>query len=443
MDERERAYRAVYKIFFGNGLSHEVLRESLDESDRKREKANKAFISRLVNGTTERWLTLTYLIEKQAGRPITKIKPAIRVILAMGIYQAFFMNVPESAAANESVKLAKNHSFGGLAGFVNGVLRNIFRLAASFGQAGENKEKCFEAFLENKLENEEEDKKLSVRFSVPGELAGIMRNELGKEALQKTLEGFFKENSLCLYRLGSKCSEEEFEESLAKDKLSFIKKEETGLEKAYIIKTAVNPTSVECFKRGCCIVQNPSSVKACELLEVRGDEKALDVCAAPGGKAVHLADRLKEGFVTACDVSDKKCLKIEENIKRTGLKNIAARTEDATVFVPEFKEAFDIVIADLPCSGLGVISSKPDIRYKTSADDIKILAGIQKKILENVTKYVKPGGLISFSTCTFTKQENEDNAEYIKSLGFAELIRQRMLPDEDRDGFFVAILKKQ
>ena len=163
----------------------------------------------------------------------------------------------------------------------------------------------------------------------------------------------------------------------------------------------------------------------------------------PGGKAVHLADRLKEGFVTACDVSDKKCLKIEENIKRTGLKNIAARTEDATVFVPEFKEAFDIVIADLPCSGLGVISSKPDIRYKTSADDIKILAGIQKKILENVTKYVKPGGLISFSTCTFTKQENEDNAEYIKSLGFAELIRQRMLPDEDRDGFFVAILKKQ
>ncbi|MBR6274588.1 MAG: 16S rRNA (cytosine(967)-C(5))-methyltransferase RsmB [Lachnospiraceae bacterium] len=432
MNERERAYRALYKIFFENGLCHEVLRETLDEIDKSGEALNKAWLARLVNGTCERWLTFSFLIEKQSGRPVTKIKPQLQVILAMSLYQAFFMKVPESAAANEAVKLAKKHKLSGLSGFVNGVLRNIFRTAAG----------DFENYLGTLLKDEKSGKKLSVKYSVPEELLSVMEKELGKETLTKALSGFFTEKKLCFYRLSEKCSEEEFEDSLKKDGINYSKREEQGLENAYIIETAVSPTSVECFKNGLCIVQNISSVRACELLQVKGDEKAIDVCAAPGGKALHLADRLKNGTVIACDLTAAKTGKIEENIKRCGIKNIKTFAADATINIKEFNEAFDIVTADLPCSGLGVIGSKPDIRYKTSAADIAELAGIQKKILKNVSRYLVPGGMLSFSTCTFTKEENEDNAEYIKSLGFSEQKRLRILPDGEQDGFFVAIFKK-
>lgn len=443
MNEREAAYKALYKIFYENGLSHEVLRETLAEADKAGGEFNKAWLVRLVNGTTERWLTFAYLIEKQSGRPVKKIKPQLTVILSMSLYQAYFMNVPERAAANEAGKLAKKHKLAGLAGFVNGVLRGIFRSVAAKEDASEEERNlAFFKYLDRLLENEEEPQKLSVRYSVPDELLGLMEKELGKDEVKKALEGFLAEKRLCLYRIGKNCSKEEFENSLKMDGISYTTLNKKELGDAYIIETAVNPTAVECFKKGWCIVQNASSACACELLDIKGDEKVIDVCAAPGGKAIHLAGRLESGTVIACDLSDRKCLKIEENIKRTGLKNIKAMACDATVYIKEFREAFDIVIADLPCSGLGVIASKPDIKYKTGIKDVEELSGIQKKILANVTKYLRTGGLLSFSTCTFTGRENEENAEYIKSLGFTELKRRRILPDRVRDGFFVSIFKK-
>ena len=443
MNERERAYRALYKIFFENGLCHEVLRETLDEIDKNGETASKAWISRLVNGTCERWLSLLFLVEKQSGRAAAKIKPQLQVILAMSLYQAYFMNVPESAAANEAVKLAKKHKLNGLSGFVNGVLRNIFRAAAfEAGDFSGNRQELFDKHLEKLLEGEAEVKKLAVRYSLPKELAVIMENELGPDAFVRACRGFMSEKKLCFYRLRKRCTEEDFEVSLKKDGINYSKREEKGLENVYILETAVCPTDVECFKNGWCIVQNVSSVRACEMLPADGSEKAIDVCAAPGGKAIHLADRLKDGTVLACDISEAKTEKILENIRRCKVENIKTKACDASEKNGEFEEAFDIVIADLPCSGLGVIGSKPDIRYKTTGADIKALSKIQREILNNVTGYVIPGGLLSFSTCTFTKAENEDNAEYIKSLGFTELSRLRLLPDEEQDGFFVSIFKK-
>ena len=180
--------------------------------------------------------------------------------------------------------------------------------------------------------------------------------------------------------------------------------------------------------------------------EVKGDEKAIDVCAAPGGKALHLADRLKNGTVIACDLTVAKTGKIEENIKRCGIKNIKTFVADAIVNIKEFNEAFDIVTADLPCSGLGVIGSKPDIRYKTSAADIAELAGIQKKILKNVSRYLVPGGMLSFSTCTFTKEENEDLiAGFLNDNDDFEKIYEKQIKINDdsiADGFYMCFMRK-
>ncbi|MGN0165142.1 MAG: 16S rRNA (cytosine(967)-C(5))-methyltransferase RsmB [Lachnospiraceae bacterium] len=447
MTERELCYDTLYRIHVDGELSHITLKNALDSCDKKYPEINKSFVAGLVNGVNERYLTLMYLIEKQAGRPVGKIKPALRIMLAMGVYQAYYMSVPKSAACNETVKLACKRGFSGLKGFVNGVLRGMFRNIPDV-----------EAFLDSELENLNITEKLSIRYSCPQWLVSHYCNECGEERAEKLLSSSFDRKPLTIYRLRQKISEQQLFETFETDSVEIEKIND--VESGYKILSPCHVASLEAYKKGYIIVQDLSSMLAVELLPEMISGEILDLCAAPGGKTIHCADRFPDCRVTAGDLTENKVELIHETIIRTGINNVNTRVADATVENKDDVEKYDLVIADLPCSGLGVIGRKPDIKYKTKPEDIESLAVLQREILKNAVSYVKPGGFLAYSTCTVAKAENEANADYISELGFepygfedriSDVFKQylkapnrlQLLPDERHDGFYIALFRKK
>lgn len=448
MTERELSYEVLYKIHIGGEFCHTALKQALDECDAKRTAVNKSFVTSLVNGVTEQYLKLLYLISRQAGRPVGKIKPPIRIMLAMGIYQAYYMSVPESAACNETVKLAVKRGFSGLKGFVNGVLRGMFRGISDI-----------DAFLDKELENRSLKEQLSIRYSCPEWLVGHYIEEYGEEEAEKILSSCFDRKPVTVYGLTSAADEKELCAAFEHDGIAIRKIE--GVRSAYEILTPCSISALEAYRKGFIIVQDVSSMLATELLPDIPGGKILDVCAAPGGKTVHCADRYGSAgcTVTARDLTAEKVGKIEEALRRTGLKNVKTEIVDAAVKIEEDTAKYDMVIADLPCSGLGVIGRKADIKYKTRPEDISGLAQVQRNILETVTAYVKRGGYLVYSTCTTAKRENEDNAAYIMRCGFEPVSVEtrlpeackrylktcnsvQLLPDRKHDGFYIALFRK-
>ena len=200
------------------------------------------------------------------------------------------------------------------------------------------------------------------------------------------------------------------------------------------------------FQKGYFHVQDLSCYLACAALQVRPGLTVLDVCAAPGGKSIHIAELLNgTGHVEARDLTEYKVDLLRDNIERSGLTNIEAVCQDATVYDPDKKKSADIVIADLPCSGLGVLGKKPDLRYKMNEKTEADLVELQRKILSVVKDYVKPDGKLLYSTCTIHREENEGNVEwFLKEYPEFELVKDKqMIPGKDAgDGFYIAIIKR-
>ena len=200
------------------------------------------------------------------------------------------------------------------------------------------------------------------------------------------------------------------------------------------------------YYAGLYYIQEPSAMIPAKLLPVEKGDRVLDLCAAPGGKAIHIAELLNgTGHVEARDLTEYKVALIRDNIERSGLTNINAVCQDAAIYDPHKKETADIVIADLPCSGLGVLGKKPDLRYKMNEKTEADLVELQKKILAVVKDYVKPGGKLLYSTCTIHREENEGNVEwFLKEYPEFELVKEKqMIPGRDAgDGFYIAILKR-
>ena len=201
------------------------------------------------------------------------------------------------------------------------------------------------------------------------------------------------------------------------------------------------------FCEGLYQVQDLSSMQVALWSEVKAGDQVLDVCAAPGGKAIHIAELLNgTGHVEARDLTEYKVALIRDNIERSGLTNINAVCQDAAIYDPHKKETADIVIADLPCSGLGILGKKPDLKSKMTVEMAKGLADLQRQILTVVHNYVKPGGKLLYSTCTINREENEDNtAWFVENFPEFEKIREKqMLPGSDMgDGFYIAEFRKQ
>ena len=396
--------------------SHLVLRDVLDKY-RYLSKQERAFLTRLTEGTVERMLTLDYVIDQFSKTKVKKMKPLIRELMRLSVYQIMYMDgVPDAAVCNEAVKLARKRGFSGLSGFVNGVLRSVAR-----------------GWKDVAFQNE------SVRYSVPEWIIDGWNADYGRDVTEKMLEAFMQPAKITVRTNTQKCTPEELKDRLSQEGVTVEAIE--GISYAFALSGFDYLAGLGSFQDGWFYVQDISSMTVAHAADPKKGDYIIDVCAAPGGKSSHLAELLDgSGMVEARDLTEYKVGLIEENILRHDLHNMKAVQQDATLFDEASVEKADILICDLPCSGLGVIGRKSDIRYKMTAEKAHDLAVLQQEMLDTVWKYVKRGGKLIYSTCTIHKEENEDNvAAFLQKHPQFTLVEQRQIfPMEGSDGFFVA-----
>lgn len=420
--ERELALAVLLEIEKGE-KSHLVLRSVL-EKYQYLTKQERAFLTRIVEGTVERRLELDYMINQYSKVKVNKMKPVIRNILRLAVYQMKYMDqVPDAAACNEAVKLAVQKGFGNLRGFVNGVLRNIAR----------NLDKIEYPRSEDTVSY------LSVKYSMPEWIVQMWLRDYGAEKTEEILGGFYIERPTTIRVNENQISREELTEKLRSEGVKVEK--HSFLQSALLISGYDYLGALDSFCQGDFQVQDAASIQVAESAGIKEGDYIIDVCAAPGGKALHAAQILNgTGFVEARDLTEYKVALIQENIWRMGFSNIEAIQQDATVFDEASEEKADIVLADLPCSGLGVLAKKTDLKYKMTAETQKEVADLQRQILGTVHRYVKPGGVLIYSTCTICKSENEENVKwFVENHSDFELEWEKQIfPGRETDGFFIA-----
>lgn len=413
---RELALDMLLAIDRDGQYSHLVLRDVLDKYQYL-SKQERAFLTRLTEGTIERMLTLDYVIDQFSKTKVKKMKPLIRELMRLSVYQIMYMDgVPDSAVCNEAVKLARKRGFSGLSGFVNGVLRSVAR-----------------GWKDVTFQNE------SVRYSVPEWIIDGWNADYGRDVTEKMLEAFMQPAKITVRTNTQKCTPEELKDRLRQEGVTVEAIE--GISYAFALSGFDYLAGLGSFQDGWFYVQDISSMTVAHAADPKKGDYIIDVCAAPGGKSSHLAELLDgSGMVEARDLTEYKVGLIEENILRHDLHNMKAVQQDATLFDEASVEKADILICDLPCSGLGVIGRKSDIRYKMTAEKAHDLAVLQQEMLDTVWKYVKRGGKLIYSTCTIHKEENEDNvAAFLQKHPQFTLVEQRQIfPMEGSDGFFVA-----
>mgnify|MGYP000151114913 CR=1 FL=1 len=394
-------------------------------------KQERSFITRVCEGTLEYRIYIDYVIDSFSKVSVNKMKPQIREILRSAVYQLKFMDsVPDSAVCNEAVKLATKRGFTGLKGFVNGVLRNIARNKDNITYPDRNKD--IEQYL-------------SVKYSMPLWIVKMWHSQLGIDKTEKILAGFKQEKKTYVRCNTAKAPVEEIKRILSQENVSVADVE--GIPYALEIKDYDYIAGLNSFRDGLYQIQDISSMTAGYMTGFKAGDTVIDVCAAPGGKSVNAAISVgTDGKVYSRDVSDYKAGLIEENISRLGLNNIEVQVKDALVMDESMREKADVVIADLPCSGLGVMGRKPDIRYNITEDKLVSLKELQQSILSVVQAYVKQGGIMMYSTCTINSEENEANADWLcKEYGFKKIEYRQILPGKNggTDGFFVAKLRRE
>lgn len=375
ISERELILDILLSVTRDGEYSHIALRGTLDKYQYL-EKKERAFITRVVEGTLERMIELDYIISRFSKVPVNKMKPVIRTIVRSAVYQLEYMDsVPSSAVCNEAVKLAVKRGFVNLKGFVNGLLRNIDRNL-------------------NNIEYPAADdtvKYLSVNYSMPEWIIQQWLAVYSRETVEDMLAELLKKRPTTVRFNEQKISRTELVAKLHSEGVTV--EEHPALPYALLLSGYDHLGALASFREGDYQVQDISSMKVAEVAGVQPGNYIIDVCAAPGGKALHMAEKLAgTGWVEACDLTDYKVGLIEENIIRSGLENIKAVRRDATEYDEGSKEKANIVIADLPCSGLGVIGKKTDLKYKMTPQAQEDLAALQRRILSVVKDYVKKTG---------------------------------------------------
>lgn len=430
MNSREIVLDILLEISGQNEYSNILITAVLNKYDYL-EPREKAFIKHVAEGTLERRIQIDYVLDRYSKVPVRKMKPLIRELLRMSVYQILFMeNVPDAAVCNEAVKLAKKRRFQTLQGYVNGVLRTIVR-------------------EKDKIPYPERDKDIvryfSICYSMPEWLVRHFQKAYGDEKTEKILQGFLERQPVCV-RIDENLEEETRKEILDAWKRDGVKvKSHPALSYAFLLEGTEGISRLYGYQEGFFTVQDVSSMMVVEKAGIQTGNVVLDVCAAPGGKTMHAACKLHgSGRVIACDVTEYKTQKIEENCERLGYENVTVRVQDARVFDETLEEKADIVIADVPCSGLGVIGKKQDIKYRVTEESLQQITELQREIIRNVVRYVKPGGTLMYSTCTINSGENEEMVEWIcEQFGFEKNRMVQLLPGIDEtDGFFYARLRR-
>ena len=457
VNEREIVLAVLLEVTENGQFSHIILRDVLSKYQYL-EKRERAFITRVTEGTLEHMIEIDYILDRFSKVKVKKMKPVIRGILRSAVYQLKYMDsVPDRAVCNEAVKLAVRKGFSGLKGYVNGVLRSVARGLDDVQYPGEKMEE------------------LSVRYSCPKWILDLWGRTYGTEVIEKMLNDFQQEKPVTIRCCLNRISPDRLRERLEAEGITVEK--HPYLPYAFQISGYDYLNDLAAFQEGLFTVQDISSMLVAEIASPEAGAQVIDVCAAPGGKALHTAEKLymaeaqllkdenaqknrTAGHVEARDLTEGKVELIRENIERTGLTNISAVCRDASVPDRDAERRADLVIADLPCSGLGVIGKKPDLKYKASPEGIDSLVRLQQKILSCAQSYVKPGGTLIYSTCTVNPGENIDNVHWFLQQYpefFPGDIRDRICPElresvvekgciqllpgvHKSDGFFIARL---
>lgn len=399
VNEREVVLDMLLSLREGK-LSHTILKDTLD-SYLYLDKSSRGFITRLYEGSIEKRLYLDFIIDGYSKTPVKKMKPIIMLLLEISVYQLFFMDrVPDSAAINEAVKLAKKRGLTGLSGFVNGVLRNIARNKENIALPDKNKDLI---------------KYLEIKYSTPKAVVEHFINDYGSEKTEEILEAFEEKRPLVARATKNR------EELIKKLDAEGVRvSTDTIFSESVRILELDSLSYLESFEEGDFVIQDESSQFIGKIVSLPKGARVLDLCAAPGGKSLLFAEMEEVDEIISCDITESKTELIEDNIRRIGIDKIRTMVNDASLYNPDFVDGFDLVICDLPCSGLGVMGRKRDIKYNVSIDKIRELAILQKKILENAVRYVKKDGRLIYSTCTMTRAENEENFTFISEFkGFS------------------------
>jgi 16S rRNA (cytosine967-C5)-methyltransferase len=440
---REQIIDLLIAIERDKSYAQLALKEALKDTDSK----DKPFITEVVYGTLKYQLKLDYIIDSFSKTPVSKMKPLIRNILRMGAYQMMYLDkIPVSAAINEAVKIVKKRKFANLSGFVNGVLRTIDR----------NKESIQYPDKEKELEHY-----LSVTYAIPRWIISEWLLMYSAEITEQIADALNKRAKVCIRVNPLHTTKEEIKHLLQEEHISC--EEGTLFEEALYLKSVDSLQSLNSFKKGLWTVQDESAMLVAHVVNPKAGDKVLDMCSAPGGKSIHMAELMQDqGEIVSLDIHEHKLELIRQNTERMGIGIIKPVLWDGTVLQPDFVQAFDKVLLDAPCSGLGIIKRKPDIRYNKKPEDLREIAKLQRKLAEQAAKYVKEGGVLVYSTCTLSRQENQDMVDYITShlgLELSDIVDTiphklkayiknkgvlEVLPFvADTDGFFIACFKKK
>ena len=422
---RELGYHAIYNVIYQGGYSNIAINKILRKNEL--DGINRGFFTELVYGTIENKLYLDYVIQKYSRQKLQELSKEVLVILEMGLYQIREMDsVTDFAAVDESVKLCKK-VFPKGSGFVNAVLRNVLRDPGAF-----------DIDIKAPLE------RISVEYSVSPDIAGLLADQYGIEEAEDIMYGFSMKPKLYIRVNSLKTTVSKLAELLREEG---AEPEETeGVKDALSVKNLKNIENSRSYKEGLFSVQDISSMKCVRELGPQPGEYILDLCSCPGGKTGYIAELMKnEGSIDAMDISENKLELVKNTCRRLGVSIVRTRQNDATVYSEDMAARYDRVLVDAPCSGIGIIRRKPEIRYKTMKD-ISSIYNVQRKIIQNASRYVKPGGVMIYSTCTINREENQYiTDEFLKKNSNFERVQDdiMMLPsDGESDGFYICKLKR-
>mgnify|MGYP000897546936 CR=1 FL=1 len=441
---REEALKILIKVFEDKSYSN-ILIKNLGQ---KYTSLDRSFITELVYGTIKYKLRIDYIISKQSNINMNKISPSILNILRMGIYQIDYLDrVPNSAAVDESVKLAKKYDNIGASKFVNGLLRNYCRRkdAISFSELKSDKT----AYL-------------SVVYSYPKWMVKAIIDDYGYEFTEDFLKysNLAADTTIRVNRL--KIDKETLKDKLTQNNIEVYNGR--YMENSLVIKNIPGILNIDEYKEGYFTVQDESSMLAAYILNPKPGDFVMDVCASPGTKSTYMAEIMgNRGTIISGDIHKGKLKLVDNNSKRLGIDIISTIWNDAERLNNEFVGKADKLLVDAPCSGLGIMRKKPEIRWNRTIDEIKEIQNIQKSILSSSSKYLKVGGSLVYSTCTILKDENInmiykflDENKNFELEGFENILPKglkkedakkgyiELFPNTDFiDGFFIAKMKRK
>ncbi|MGN0517567.1 MAG: 16S rRNA (cytosine(967)-C(5))-methyltransferase RsmB [Acutalibacteraceae bacterium] len=436
---RDIVFKALLRIDIDDAYSNLVIDSLLDDDNLT--PMDKKFISALFYGVLERKITLDYIIRQYSTIRLKKIEKEALCILRMGVYQLIFMDkVPQSAAVNESVKLAKKYKLFHASGFINGILRSLARAECKYKLPDKSDLKSY----------------LSVKYSCPQDIVSLWLNSYGEDITVQILQTLCGRPPLTVRVNNIKTTDDALIAKLAENGING----NLHHKNCIMLQNSGSLKHITEFKEGLFHVQDLASQLCCELTGVKSGYTVVDVCAAPGGKSFTMAQIMNnDGKIFAFDLYENRIKLINDGAKRLGISIISSSIRDAKCDKCELKA--DVVLCDAPCSGLGILRRKPEIRYKEDTG-IHTLPSIQYEILINSSKIVKNGGTLIYSTCTLNPAENnevakkflKENKDFVPlELNIPEYVTRKtaeptnmltVFPQSDgADGFFISAFKKQ